>query len=55
MHSKPAITIDTAAALMKVSKRTLWRHLREGKISQQPKEAGGRRQEAGGRRQEAGQ
>ena len=43
MHSKPAITIDTAAALMKVSKRTLWRHLREGKLSRQ--EAGGRRQD----------
>ncbi len=44
MHSKPAITIDTAAALMQVSKRTLWRYLRDGKLSQQ-----NRRQEAGGR------
>ena len=34
MHSKPAITIDTAAALMGVSKRTLWRYLRDGKLSQ---------------------
>lgn len=42
MYSKPVITIDTAALLMKVSKRTLWRHLSEGKLSQQPKDAEGR-------------
>ncbi len=42
MYSKPAITIDTAAMLMQLSKRTLWRHLSEGKLSQQPKDSEGR-------------
>lgn len=42
MPSKLVITVDTAAMLMEVSKRTLWRHLAENRYSQQPKDAQGR-------------
>lgn len=42
MHSNLVISVDTAAMLMGLTKRTLWRHLADGKYSQLPKDAQGR-------------
>lgn len=42
MSSSLAISVDTAATLMGISKRTLWRHLADGQYSPQPKNPQGR-------------
>lgn len=42
METPLVVSLDTAAVLMSVSKRTLWRYLRDGKLTQHPKDAMGR-------------
>lgn len=42
MNHEPVINIDTAALLMGVSKRTLWRYLSDGRLSTLPKDEDGR-------------
>lgn len=42
MNNEPMVIMDTAAMLMGLSKRTLWRYLREGKLSSLPKDSKGR-------------
>lgn len=42
MQTSPAISVDTAALLMEISKRTLWRHLADGRYRQLPRDAQGR-------------
>lgn len=42
MNHNPAINIDTAALLMGLSKRTLWRNLSNGRLSTLPKDEDGR-------------
>ncbi len=42
MSSEAVICIDTAALMMGVSKRTLWRHLSDGKLSPLPKSPQGK-------------
>ncbi len=42
MQTSPVISVDTAALLMEISKRTLWRHLADGRYRQLPRDAQGR-------------
>lgn len=42
MQTNRTISVDTAAILMEVSKRTLWRHLADGKYRQLPRDPQGR-------------
>ena len=42
MPTNFAVSVDTAATLMDISKRTLWRHLADGQYSPQPKDPQGR-------------
>lgn len=42
MNNSPTINIDTAAMLMDVSKRTLWRYLSDNRLTTLPKDEDGR-------------